>query len=224
MGPPARQRLSAVHFLPKLLLAIFPGDSGMWKNPCIHPIWSQIVYKIAKNTRYPLCKNTEEAQIVALAARALCQIQKLLAELALANPTQAPRAPRRPTEALQPCLLLSKMIFHAVTSSTFYVSNISSNSLYCFVLSVSPQIVQCYFQYQLCSHDSLQLTTDTFSGGTSIRPCTLTSDSVHLIPSTTIFRVQDVLGLFTSVSASVHLLMANFRRHYYYVQASFCHD
>ena len=86
MGPPAMQRLSAVNFFPMLFFVTFSGDSGWWKNPRTQPIWSQIVFKIAKNIPYPLCKNTEEAQIVALAARALGQIQKLLAEKSLANP------------------------------------------------------------------------------------------------------------------------------------------
>ena len=105
MGPPAPQRLSAVIFLPEVLLLTFPGDSCVAKNPCTHPTWSQINGKIAKKTTYILCKNIEEAQIVAFAARALGQIHKLLAELALAIPTQAPRAPRRRIEALRPCLL-----------------------------------------------------------------------------------------------------------------------
>ena len=86
MGPPARQRLSAVIFLPELLLLTFPGDSGVAKNPCTHPIWSQINGKIAKKTTYPLCKNNEEGQIVACAARALGQIRKFLAEITLSNP------------------------------------------------------------------------------------------------------------------------------------------
>ena len=111
MGHPARQRLSAVHFLPDLLLLIFPSDSGMGKNPHIHPIWSQINGKIANKTIHPLCKNIDEAQIVALAFLALGQMQTFLAELALAIPTQALRALRRRIEALQPCLFLSKMIF-----------------------------------------------------------------------------------------------------------------
>ena len=149
MGPPAMQRLGAVHFLPELLLFTFPGDSGMWKNPCFHLIWNQIIGKIAKKTSYPLCKNIAEAQIVAFVARALCQLHKLLAELALANPTQAPRVPRRRIEALQPCLLLSKMIFPVVTSSNFHVSNISSSSFYCLVLSPSQ-----YIWWRLISGDT----------------------------------------------------------------------
>ena len=137
MGHPARQRLSAAHFLPELLLLTFPRDSGMVKNPRIHPIWSQINCKIANKTIHHLCKNIDEAQIVALAFRALGHMQKILAELALAIPTQSPRALRRRIEALQPCLLLSKMIFPVDTSSNFHVSNIPSNSFHCLVLNPS---------------------------------------------------------------------------------------
>ena len=137
---------------------IFPRDSGMVKNPRIHPIWSQINGKIANKTIHPLCKNIDEAQIVALAFRALGQMQKFLAELALAIPTQAPRAPRRRIEALQPCLLLSKMIFPVVTSSNFHVSNISSNSFYCLVLSPSQ-----YICWRLISGDTIAAPLSPYS-------------------------------------------------------------
>ena len=64
----------------------YPGDSGRRNNVCIQPSWNQIIHRIAKKTTYPLCKNNEEAQIVACAARALGQIRKFPAEMAKANP------------------------------------------------------------------------------------------------------------------------------------------
>ena len=126
MGNPARKRLSAVNFFPELLLLTFPRDSGMVKNLRIHPIWSQINGKIANKTIHPLCKNIDEAQIVALAFLALGQMQTFLAEMALAIPTQALRALRRRIEALQPCLFRSKMIFPVCSACHFSFASCSN--------------------------------------------------------------------------------------------------
>ena len=98
----------------------------MGKNLRIHPIWSQINGKIANKTIHPLCKNIDEAQIVALAFLALGQMQTFLAEMALAIPTQALRALRRRIEALQPCLFRSKMIFPVCSACYFSFASCSN--------------------------------------------------------------------------------------------------
>ena len=176
MGHPARQRLSAVHFFPELLLLIFPRDSGMGKNLRIHPIWSQINGKIANKTIHPLCKNIDEAQIVALAFLALGQMQTFLAELALAIPTQALRALRRRIEALQPCLFLSKMIF--------------------------PVCSAWYFSFASCSNFRI-------FGRMDFRPDSFVCAVVSGLPS-----FSNILINSFSQPVSVHVLVANSRRHY----------
>ena len=67
----------------------FPGDSGVVKYLCSQPSWSQIVGRVAMKTKNPSCKNKVEAQIAALAARALALIAKILVEETLANPIQS---------------------------------------------------------------------------------------------------------------------------------------
>ena len=130
--------------------------------------------KNCKQNHSSLCKNIDEAQIVALAFLALGQMQTFLAEMALAIPTQALRALRRRIEALQPCLFLSKMIF--------------------------PVCSACHFSFASCSNFCIFSRLDSRPSSFVMR-CRMQSFSNIFINS-------------LSQPVSVHLLVANSRRHY----------
>ena len=100
MGPPARHRLSAAHFRPKLFFVFFHGDNGMGKNPRFHPIWSHFFCKLAKNTPYPPSKSLTRLKLLHLQRERLVKPKNFLQKL----PWQiqlSPASPRRPIEALQ---------------------------------------------------------------------------------------------------------------------------
>ena len=87
--PPREAKLEFCPFSPGATFGAFPGDSGVGKYICSQPSWSQTVGRVAQKTKNPSCKNKVEAQIAALAARALARNAKILAEETLTNPIQS---------------------------------------------------------------------------------------------------------------------------------------
>ena len=201
------QRLSAVSFFPVLFVVTFSGDSGWVKNPRTQPIWSQIVFKIAKNIPYPLCKTLRRLKLLHLQRGHLVksknflqkspwQIQSAIEALQPGLPEPLPS--KFPSMYLVALIIAFKLCSHAILPS-------GSESL---VLAPLLHIFLCNFEFPVFT--ALLSRPQCLARFPTIFCATHVHKQLSMIPQVAVLRrtsnFQQLIVLGRSQS---------FRRHYY---------